>query len=69
MNTKGEKQKGRLSGSQEPSRSELNIDGVTPPEDPQFPDPPPVTPGEFATEADVKNSMSDVAKQKDLVGK
>jgi hypothetical protein len=65
MNTKAERQKGRLPGSQEPSRSELNIDGGTPPKDPQFPDQPPVAPGQSATEADVKNSMSDVAKPED----
>jgi hypothetical protein len=69
MQRKGEPQKRRLPGSQKPSRSEVNIDGVTFPEHPQFPDQPPVAPGEFATEADVKNSMSNVAKPKHRAGK
>jgi hypothetical protein len=69
MQTKGKPQKRRLSGGQLPSRSELNIDGGTPPpEDPRFPDQPPVAPGEFATDADVKNSLSDVAKPEDPEG-
>ena len=66
MDTEGKPQKRRLSGSQEPSRSELNIDGATPPpEDHRFPDQPPVAPGAFATDGDVKNSTSDVAKPED----
>jgi len=64
----GEKRKVSDLPVQEPSRSERNIVPDAPQEDSQFHRQPPVNPGEFATDADVKNSMSDVLKPDDLKG-